>query len=133
MTDKEKVVRAFLEAWETGDPRKLADFFTEDAVVVNDVHTTVRGRDAIFEHYKMQLSVITDCEFEIRAVAVVGNTVFTERIDRMKVTGAAVELPVTGVFEVDDAGKLTAWRDYFDLNTVMTQIQAAGAGTDAPG
>ena len=135
MADKEGVVLAFLAAWETGDARKLADFFADDAVVVNDVQTTVRGREAIYEHYNAQLSVITDCEFDILAVASIGNTVFTERIDRMKVTGAPIELPVAGVFEVDDAGKLTAWRDYFDLNTVMTQLNAAGVVGDpqAPG
>lgn len=130
MSDNETVVREFIAAWSEGDARKLADFFTEDAVVVNDVQTTVRGREAIYEHYKAQVSVITDCEFDILAVASIGNTVFTERIDRMKVTGAPIELPVAGVFEVDDAGKLTAWRDYFDLNTVMTQLNAAGVVID---
>jgi hypothetical protein len=33
---------------------------------------------------------------------------------------------VAGVFEVNDEGKLTAWRGYFDLNSVMTQLAAAG-------
>jgi limonene-1,2-epoxide hydrolase len=48
----------------------------------------------------------------------------------MKIVGAPIELPVAGVFEVDEAGKLTAWRDYFDLNTVMTQVSAAEIGED---
>ena len=128
MPDKETVVRAFIDAWTEADPKELADFFTDDAVVWNDVTTTVRGRDAIEEHFKTQLSVITELEFEILEVAVAGNVVFTERIDRMKVVGAQVELPVAGVFEVNDAGRIAAWRDYFDLNTVMTQIQSGSAG-----
>ena len=130
MTDSEAVVREFIDAWREGDARKLADFFTEDAVVWNDGRTTVRGRAAIDEHFTMQLSACTDCDFEITQTAVSGNTVFNERIDRMKVVGAPIELPVAGVFEVDDAGKLVAWRDYFDLNTVMTQLAAAGIGGD---
>jgi limonene-1,2-epoxide hydrolase len=131
MTDREAVVRDFVAAWGEGDARKLADFFTDDAVVWNDGRTTVRGREAIHEHFTLQLSACTDCDFEITQTAVSGNTVFNERIDRMKVAGAQVELPVAGVFEVDDAGKLIAWRDYFDLNTVMTQLSAAGIGGDA--
>ena len=130
MTDKEAVVREFLKGWGDGDAQKLADFHSEDAVVWNDARTTVRGRDAIHEHYKMHLSVITDCNIAITALVVAGNTVFTERIDRMKAAGADLELPVAGVFEVDDAGKITAWRDYFDLSTVMEQLKAAGIEVD---
>ena len=133
MSDNETVVREFIAAWSEGDARKLADFFTEDAVVWNDGRNTVRGREAIHEHFTMQLSACTDCDFEITQTAVSGNTVFNERIDRMKIVGAPIELPVAGVFEVDDAGKLTAWRDYFDLNTVMTQVSAAGMGGDPDG
>jgi limonene-1,2-epoxide hydrolase len=130
MTDREAVVREFIDAWREADARKLADFFTEDAVVWNDGRTTVRGREAIREHFMLQLSACTDCDFEITQTAVSGNTLFNERIDRMKIAGAPIELPVAGVFEIDDAGKLVAWRDYFDLNTVMTQLAAAGIGGD---
>ena len=128
--ERSQVVRRFIAAWSDADPRALADYFTDDAPVWNDAAQTVRGRDALFEHFKTQLSVITDCDIEITSIATEGNMVFTERIDRMKVTGVPIELPVAGVFEVDDAGKLAAWRDYFDLNAVMTQLAAAGAGGD---
>jgi limonene-1,2-epoxide hydrolase len=131
MTERETIVRTFLAAWGEGDARKLADFFTDDAVVWNDGRTPVDGREAIHEHFKLQLSACTDCDFEVLQTAVSGKTVFNERIDRMKVVGAPVELPVAGVFEVDDAGKLTAWRDYFDLNAVMTQLSAAGIAAEA--
>jgi limonene-1,2-epoxide hydrolase len=130
MTDKETVVREFIAAWRESDARKLADFFTENAVVWNDGRTIVRGREAIHEHFKMQLTACTDCNFEITQSAVSGNVVFNERIDRMKIVRAPIELPVAGVFEVDDAGKLAAWRDYFDLNTVMAVLKAAGIGAD---
>jgi len=128
MADKETVVREFIACWSDGDARKLADFFSDDAVVWNDGRTTVRGREAIHEHLKMQLTACTDCTFEITHSSVSGNVVFNERIDRMKVVGAPVELPVAGVFEVDDAGKLMAWRDYFDLSALTDQLKAGGIG-----
>ena len=34
--------------------------------------------------------------------------------------GKTIALPVAGVFELRD-GKIAAWRDYFDLQTFMTQ------------
>jgi len=128
MGDGAQAVRSFIAAWSGGDARALADYFTDDATVWNDGVQHVSGREAIFEHFKGQLAIITDCDFEITAVASDGGTVFTERVDRMKISGAPVELPVAGVFEVDDAGKFTAWRDYFDLNAVMAQLAAAGLG-----
>jgi len=128
MSDGSQVVLSFLAAWSDRDARKLADYFTEDAVMWNDGRTTQRGRDAIREHLEMQLSAVTDCNFETTALAVSGNVVFTERIDRMNVVGAPIELPVAGVFELNDEGKLTAWRDYFDLNTVIEQLRAGGIG-----
>ena len=131
MTDKEAIVREFLGAWGEGDARKLADYFTENAVFQMMPRDAVYGREPIHEDFNAQLAWTTDCDFEITKVATVGDTVFTERIDRMKVAGAPVELPVVGVFEVNDDGKFTAWRDYFDMNAVMAQLSAAGIGADA--
>jgi limonene-1,2-epoxide hydrolase len=130
MTEKETIVRGFLAAWGDGDARKLADYFTENAVFQMMPRDAVMGREAIHEDFKAQLAWTTDCAFEITAVASIGDIVFTERIDRMKVAGARVELPVAGVFEVNDEGKLTAWRDYFDMNVVMQQLSAAGIAAD---
>ena len=49
-------------------------------------------------------------------------TVLNERTDRFRLTdGRWVELRVMGVFEVQD-GKITAWRDYFDLGQWMAQL-----------
>jgi limonene-1,2-epoxide hydrolase len=32
------------------------------------------------------------------------------------------EIPVAGMFELDDAGKIKVWRDYFDLATLTKQV-----------
>ena len=47
-----------------------------------------------------------------------GNVVFTERIDSLVLADRVGDLPVTGIFEVDD-GKITAWRDYFDMRQAL--------------
>jgi limonene-1,2-epoxide hydrolase len=46
--------------------------------------------------------------------------VLTERLDKFVLGGKTVELPVAGVFELKD-GKITAWRDYFDMATWTKQ------------
>ncbi|MGZ3376800.1 MAG: limonene-1,2-epoxide hydrolase family protein [Phenylobacterium sp.] len=59
-------------------------------------------------------------EFKVLREALSGPTVFLERLDRHRLADKWVELPVTGVFEVHD-GKITFWRDYFDVATIMSQ------------
>ncbi|MGZ4208579.1 MAG: limonene-1,2-epoxide hydrolase family protein [Actinomycetota bacterium] len=130
MADNKTIVREFLAAWSDGDARRLADYFTEDAVFQMMSREPITGREAIHEDLKNQLAWCTECAFEVKAVAEEGARVFTERLDRMKVAGTPLAIPVVGVFELDGAGKLTAWRDYFDMNTVMQQLSAAGVGGD---
>jgi limonene-1,2-epoxide hydrolase len=63
-------------------------------------------------------------EFRVLREAAVGNTVFLERLDRHRLATGWVELPVNGVYEVEN-GKITVWRDYFDLATIMDKWPAA--------
>ena len=51
-----------------------------------------------------------------------GATVMNERTDRFRMAKGWVELPVVGVFEVHD-GRITLWRDYFDLDTYTRQMR----------
>ena len=61
----------------------------------------------------------------ISHVAVNGPTVFIERLDRHHYPGGWAELPVVGVLEVHD-GLITAWRDYFDLATLQSNLAQVG-------
>jgi len=59
-------------------------------------------------------------EFVFLSEAVAGPTVFIERVDRHQLAEDRwVELPVTGVFTLEN-GKIKAWKDYFDLPTIVT-------------
>lgn len=64
-------------------------------------------------------------EFRILRAAVNGNVVMFERLDRHRLADKWVELPVTGVFVVED-GLITYWRDYFDAATIMGQWPQLG-------
>lgn len=55
-----------------------------------------------------------------------GKTAFMERLDRHQLGSGWVELPVTGVFEVED-GLITLWRDYFDAATILSKWPAPSA------
>lgn len=57
-------------------------------------------------------------DLSIRRTVAAGALVFNERLDRHHLPDRWVELPVTGVWEVHD-GKITYWRDYFDIGTLL--------------
>jgi limonene-1,2-epoxide hydrolase len=68
-------------------------------------------------------------EFEIVNLAASGPVVLTERVDRVGAGGGApvAPVPVMGRFEVD-AGRITAWYDYFD--TALVGKLFAGESVD---
>ena len=58
---------------------------------------------------------IEGIEFRVINIAANGPVVMTERVDVFRLPGKSFELQVMGTFEVR-AGKINAWRDYFDQN-----------------
>jgi len=52
--------------------------------------------------------------FETHFIAANGNTVLTERTDWFQMKGRKRTIRVMGTFELNDAGKIQRWRDYFD-------------------
>jgi limonene-1,2-epoxide hydrolase len=118
----ETVVRDFCNAVPRRDVEELVGFFTDDAVYHNIPIAPVSGREAIAATLHQFLDPATDAEFEVLALAVSGATVLTERVDRFTVNGKQIELPVMGSFEVNADGKITAWRDYFDMAQFTKQM-----------
>ena len=83
-------------------------------VVYHDVPTTpIVGREAVARKLtSLQAQAIDSM---VHHMAEHDGTVLNERTDRFHLKdGRWVELRVMGSFEVVD-GKITAWRDYFDL------------------
>ena len=121
-----EVVRRFCSAWSdniaAGD---LAAFFTDDAVYHNIPLEPITGREDIANTIASFLRPgppgIESIDFRIINIAADGPVVMTERVDVFKLADKSFELPVMGVFEVSD-GKITAWRDYFDMNQFTGQM-----------
>lgn len=118
----EQVVRDFCETVEKADIPALLAFFTDDAVYHNIPVDPVQGLDAIKSTLEMFMAPGSEVSFALRSIAVSGNTVLTERLDVVTMNGKRAELPVMGTFEVTDDGKISAWRDYFDMQQLMSQV-----------
>jgi len=120
--DPARTVRDFCEAFARQDLEELLGYFAEGAVYHNIPLAPAEGRAAIETTLKQFLDPEGEAEFVIRHLAVSGNVVLTERVDRLTLQGKRVEIPVMGTFELDDQGRITAWRDYFDMAMLTKQL-----------
>ncbi len=117
MPSAEQVVREFCAAVREGDPQLLRAFLSEDVVYHNIPLEPAEGIDATMNVMSSFLEMFEELEFEVHHLASDGSTVLTERTDHFTKNGKKVPLPVMGAFHVVD-GKITAWRDYFDMGQV---------------
>ena len=111
----EEVVRAEMAAWASLDVDQIMAYFADDATFLPGFSfPTHSGLKEIRQAVEGFLNVMTRCDNEIVNLAVAGNVVLTERVDRFVYNGKPIEAPGMGAFEVS-GDKITAWRDYFYL------------------
>jgi limonene-1,2-epoxide hydrolase len=119
----EKVVSDFCGAWSKLNVDEIMSFFTDDAVYHNIPMPVAKGKEVIRKTIEGLLKGTKAIKFEILHSATAGNVVMNERVDSFEAGGKHVSLPVMGVFEITDGGKIKAWRDYFDLEMYLKQIR----------
>ena len=109
----EEVVRAHLATSSTLDIDQMMAHFAEDATFMPAIgQPTYSGVEEIRNANEGFLKVMTKCDIEIVNLAVAGNVVLTERVDRLVIDGKPHDAAGMGAFEVS-GDKITAWRDYF--------------------
>ena len=121
MPDNEQVIRKFIAAWARLDPAELASYFAPDGVYHNIPTGPVAGRENVEKMIRDFTAAWTETEWEIVSLVAAGDLVIAERVDRTQVGEKSVDLPCTGVFEME-GGKIKVWRDYFDLGTYVRAI-----------
>lgn len=123
MTDNVAIVREFIETWSSLDPDRLASYFTEDGTYFNMPTQPVTGRDNVQKFIANFLATWTETQWDILNILGEGDIVIAERLDRTRTSLGNVDLPCTGVFEME-GGKIKVWRDYFDIGTFMKAMQS---------
>ena len=113
----ERLTRAFFKAWEQADEEAIVDFFADDAIYHNMPYKPVEGIANIRKAVAGFLKTGEDMTFDLIKLVVAGDSVVTERVDGWTQKGKRKSLPVLGMLEFNDAGKLTGWREYFDVKT----------------
>ncbi len=82
------------------------------------------GPQGIKELLGPMVAGIDEVAFVVHRQVASGPIVMNERTDRFRLGERWLDLPVTGVFEVTDDGRISLWRDYFDAATFNEQLAA---------
>jgi limonene-1,2-epoxide hydrolase len=119
--DAEQIVRRFCDAFDGSNAESLRPYFTDDVVYHNIPLDPAVGIDATIAFIEGFFGMCESMTIETVHLAVRDNLVLTERIDTFTVGDVVAPLPVMGTFEIRD-GKISAWRDYFDLGQITTML-----------
>lgn len=100
---------------------KVGSYFAEEGRY-EDVPTPDSGAvgpEQIAARLRVGLGAIEDYVHHTHQIVVEGNNIVTEHTEDWHFgEGVVVSLPFVSIHRVED-GKLTAWRDYWDLQTLM--------------
>jgi limonene-1,2-epoxide hydrolase len=119
--ENEKLVTEFCQSWTQKNVDKILSYLTDDCFYHNIPMEPCVGKAAIRKFIEPFMKDADTVNFEIKHTTSAGNVVMNERVDRFVMGPKKIELPVAGVFEVN-GGKISAWRDYFDLTTFTKQM-----------
>ncbi|MCU1397922.1 MAG: putative limonene,2-epoxide hydrolase [Acidimicrobiales bacterium] len=96
----------------------VSDDLEYDNVPVGKNH----GPEGLKTFLGMMVSGFAEVQFVVHRQTVTGNIVMNERTDRFRLGEQWLDLPVAGVFEVNADGKISLWRDYFDMATFTNEM-----------
>ncbi len=123
---QEQVVLDLIETFANGWPENLdktMSYIADDAYYVMIVPVTepIRGKEAIRDEIQGMMGMYHSNKSELVAIGSSDRHVFTERVDAALTDDGWIEIPLTAVFEIDDANKVCAWREYMDLSSIIEQ------------
>ncbi len=129
--DNAHTVEVLLSALQAQDIDAAGAVLDENLVYQNVGFPTIRGRARAMKLFR---GMEGRARFEVKThrIAVNGSTVLTERTDALVFGPVRLQFWVCGVFEVRD-GRITLWRDYFDMFDFTKAIARGLVGAVIPG
>lgn len=122
----EEIVNTFMARVTAMDLDGALELVADDVEYDNVPMGPVHGPDGIRSVFAQLEGTVDKMEWIIHRQVASGDLVLNERTDRFGSGDKWADLPVAGIFEVHD-GKITLWRDYFDLTGMMTSIGGLSA------
>jgi limonene-1,2-epoxide hydrolase len=108
------IVEAFIAAWNRNDLDAVYAMMAPDIIWDNiplGPVTGIAGCQALMTQFPPMEGI----DFVTHHIMANGNVVMTERTDKFLVGGSWRSIRLMGIFEVNAAGQIQHWRDYFDM------------------
>ena len=121
----DETVTAFIEAIEAKDLDAAMALAADDIEYDNVPMDTAHGAAATRALLESFVAMSEEIAWEVHHQVTAGDVVMNERTDRFRSGDRWLEIPVAGVWRVED-GRITLWRDYFDLQGMMQQMSGEG-------
>ncbi len=128
--DNAHTVEVFLSALQAEDLDTASAVLDDNLVYENVGFPTIRGRARTVKLFR-RLQGKGKFEVKTHRIAVNGASVLTERTDVLIIGRVRLQFWVCGVFEVTN-GRITLWRDYFDMYAMVKAIVRGIAGAFVP-
>ena len=128
--DNAHTVEVLLSSLQAQDTDGAGAVLDDKLVYQNVGLPTIRGRARAMRLFR---SMDGRVGFEVKThrIAVNGPAVLTERTDAIIIGPVRLQFWVCGVFEVHD-GRITLWRDYFDVWDMTKALVRGLAGSVVP-
>ncbi len=128
---KQDAVRAFVKemegaGWDDAQVERLLGRMAPQArYQVYAWERPIVGRDAIRRELRRQAPHFRDLQRQMVNIASAASTVFVELLDSMMTKKGPLTSHLVAVLEVDEGGKICAWREYYDSKEITTQVGAS--------
>ncbi|MCW2690922.1 MAG: limonene,2-epoxide hydrolase [Mycobacterium sp.] len=130
-TDNIRTVTAFLNALRESDLDTAGTLLDDNLVYQNVGFPTIRGARRTITLFRPLTRSGLGFDVKIHRTAASGATVMNERTDVLILGPVRLQFWVCGVFEVR-GGRVTLWRDYFDMFDMLKATVRGLAGTVVP-
>ena len=129
--DNAHVVEVLLRSLQAQDADAAGAVLDDNLVYQNVGFPTIHGRARAMKLFR---AMEGRASFEVKThrIAVNGSSVLTERTDVLQFGPLRLQFWVCGVFEVHN-GRITLWRDYFDMWNFTKALVRGAIGVAVPG
>ena len=120
-TRNETLVADFIDAWDRQDADAVFAALSPDIIYGNGPLKDIVGADALQKYFAPMLKAAKKIEFRVSRLVAAGAYVTVERVDYITLGDKTYAVPVAGFLTIDEAGKISEWRDYFDAQSWYDQ------------
>lgn len=119
-----ETVREYYAAWVKDDVAAVMALCTDDVVAGIMPGKDLIGKQAVVQFLDKFAKGMTDKRYDIHALVVEGDVAMLEGVENYIKDGKPISLPFMTVFRFRGE-KVCSWRDYFDITTLLKQLQQA--------